>query len=164
MNISQHLEVIGEGIDFTVSHVMITTIQRLGHLKRGPCHNLSSVRHHGSVLQIHQGGCRGDRALFLNSPPTPPPLLLFPFWYSPVEIPATQSSIQNSKWGSPWHFQSSRVCRMVVACEVSLKQCLNFWTCHLVFLPGYCMWTLPVFVLQAEDGIREVGLCVNFSH
>lgn len=24
--------------------------------------------------------------------------------------------------------------------------------------------TLPVFVLQAEDRIREVGLCVNFSH
>lgn len=144
-----------------VSHVMITTIQRLVHLKRGPCYNLSSVRHRGSVLQIHQG-VRGRTGIFFSQQAS---LLLFSFWYSPVEILTTQSLIQNIKWGSPWHFQSIRVCRMVVACEVSLKQCLNFWTCHLVFLPCNCMWTLmPVFVLQAEDGIREVGLCVNFSH
>lgn len=143
-----------------VSHVMVISIQRLEHLKRGPCHNLSSVRHRVSVLQIHQGGRGRNRALFHNSPP---PLLLFPFWYSPVEILATQSLIQRSKWGSPWHL-CIRVCRMVVACEVSLKQCLNFWTCHLVFLPCNCMWTLLAFVLQAEEGIREGGLCVNFSH
>lgn len=61
-----------------VSRVMITTIQRLAHLKRGPCHNLSSVRHRGSVLQIHQGGCGRDRALFRNSLPPSPLILVFP--------------------------------------------------------------------------------------
>lgn len=65
------------------------------------CHSLSSVRHHRPVWQIHQGGHGGNRALFRNSLP----LLLFPFWYSPVEILATQGLIQNSKLGSPSHFK-----------------------------------------------------------
>lgn len=155
LKLPKHCEVAGEGTDFMVSHVMVTTIQRLTHVKRGPCHSLSPVRHHGSVLQIHGGGRGRDSGLFCSSPP----LLLFPLWYSPVELAATKSLIENSKWGSPWHFQSIRVCRMAVACKVSLKQSLNFWTCHLAFLLCNCMWTLPAFVLQAED-----GLCVNFSH
>lgn len=69
-----------------VSHVTITTIQRLAHLKRGPCHSLSSVRHRGSVLQFHQGGCKRAVAFFTPTGHHPPPVLLFPFWYSPVEI------------------------------------------------------------------------------
>lgn len=122
------------------------------------CHSLSSVRHRGPVWQIHQGGRGRSRALFRNGLR----ILLFPFWYSPVEIFATHSF---GEIRFPLRFwKSIRMCRMVVACKVSLKQCLNFWTCHLAFLPCKCMWTLPAFVLQAEDGIREVGLCVNFSH
>lgn len=69
LNIPKHLEVKGEWIDFMVSHGMITTIQRLAHLKKGPCHNLSSRRHRGSVLQIHQGGRGRYRALFRNTNP-----------------------------------------------------------------------------------------------
>lgn len=144
-----------EGIDFMVSHATVTSIQRLTHVKRGPCQGLSSVRHHGSVLQIHHGGRGQNSDLFSNN--TPP--FSYSHCYSPVELSAIRSLIENSKWGSPWRVQSIRVCRMVVACKVSLKQWLNFWTCHLAFHPCNCMWTLPAFVLHAED-----GLCVNFSH
>lgn len=80
MQIFHSIKVTGGGIDFMVSHAMITTIQRLVHLKRGPRHNLSPVRHHGSGLQIHQGGCKGERALFHNTPTFIPliPILVFP--------------------------------------------------------------------------------------
>lgn len=131
--------------------------------EKRPCHSLSSVRRHGSVLQIHQGWRKGW--VFSHQPAFSCPLSSYfhfgiPLWRFAV----TQCSIQNTKWGSSWHFQSIRVCRMVVACKVSLKQCLNFWTCHLVFLPCYCMCTLAVFLLQVEEGTREVGLCVNFPN
>lgn len=71
-------------------------------IRRG-CHSLSPKKHHGSVLQIHQGGCKaGQGSFFFFTTPKPPTLpILFPLWYSPVEIPATQSSMQNSKWGPP---------------------------------------------------------------
>lgn len=93
--------VTGEGIDFTLSHVAITTIARLG----GGCHSLSPKKHHGSVLQIHQGGCKAGQGSFFFTTTKPPTLpILFPLWYSPVEIPATQSSMQNSKWGPPLTF------------------------------------------------------------
>lgn len=64
-------------------HVTITTIQRLAHLKRGPCHSLSLVRHHGSVLQIHPGRCKGSGAPFTPTGLLPPlcpliSILVFP--------------------------------------------------------------------------------------
>lgn len=147
-----------------VSHVMITTIQWLAHVKRGHVTTCLQWDIMDLFYKFIKDNVKGTGLFSHQRGLSSPPLHLFPFWYSPVEILATQSSIQISKWGSPWHLQSIRVCRMVVACEVSLKQCLNFWTRHLIFFPCYCIWTWPVFVLQAEDGIMEFGLCMNFSH
>lgn len=166
---SQRLKVTGEGIDFTPPH------GNNNHCKiRGRrCHSSSpSEEHHGSGLQIHQGRCKAGQPLFFNSPshhfPSHSPCPLhplqtsshFPLWrFLPPKAPCrTVNEVPL------WHVLSSRVCRMLVACQVSLKRWLNFWTCHLVFLPCYCMCTWTVFVLQPEDGIREGGLCMNFSH
>lgn len=142
-------------------HVTITTFQRLAHLRRGHVTACPQWDDMDLFYKFIKDDVKGE-FFHTNRPSAAHSYFHFgiPLWRFAV----TQCSIQNTKWGSSWHFQSIRVCRMVVACKVSLKQCLNFWTCHLVFLPCYCMCTLAVFLLQVEEGTREVGLCVNFPN
>ena len=96
---------------------------------------------------------------------TPTPLSsYFHFGIPPVEILATQRSVQNSKWGSPLTFPKYRGVpngsgmrseSKAVAELLNLSPRLSSPQLHV---DSAC------FCVQAEDGIREVGLCVNFSH
>lgn len=110
-------------MDFMLSPVTVTSIERLARLKRGPCHSLSSSR----VSHIHREGL--------------PSLSLPQFYFrsSPAERRATQGLTHSAKWAQAWHRHRSAVCRMVVAQ-------LNFWTCHLAFLQCNSVWTRPAFV------------------
>lgn len=141
--ITQCLDVRSERIDFIVSYVMVKTIQRLGNLKRGHATACLQWEILDPLYKFIKEDMEGPGFLYdIKSL-----LLLFVFWYSLLEILATQYLIQSSKWSSLQHFLSNGLCRMVVASKLSLKQCLNFWTCHLVFIPSKCMVILPAFVL-----------------
>lgn len=144
---------------FHAFSVVIAAIQRLEHLKGGPMSPLISSDTLRVCFTNSSGRMwRGQDALSQH----PPPLLLFLLWSYPVAVFSIQSSTLSSKWGSCWHLQSARVCRMVVACKVSLKQRLNFWTCHLVFLSCNRMWTPSFFYkLKMESG--RWTLCELFS-
>lgn len=125
-----NLEVSDEGTDFMVFHGMVKKKKHSEIVKfeKEPWHNLSSVRHCKSVLEIPQGRHGKSRGLFHHRAP----LLLnhnLVFPSGGTCHPELNAELL------PRHLQSIRVCRMVVACKVSLKQCLNFWTCHLAFLP-----------------------------
>lgn len=87
-----------------VSHVMITTIQWLAHVKRGHVTTCLQWDIMDLFYKFIKDNVKGTGLFSHRRGLSSPPLHLFPFWYSPVEILATQSSIQISKWGSPMKF------------------------------------------------------------